>query len=62
VNSAPPLAKIACLLPPPQFYLLYVMQLVKVRSCTVVKVICESVSPSPNGYLVFATLFQWAQR
>jgi hypothetical protein len=38
------------------------MQQVRARSCTDAKVICESVSPSPNGYLVFATLFQWAPR
>jgi hypothetical protein len=54
-----PLVRIACLPLPLLPYLLYVMQLEKVRSCTVVKVICASVSQSLNVSLVCATLFQW---
>jgi hypothetical protein len=52
------LARIVCWPLLPQRYLLCVMQLVKVRSCTVAKVICESVLPSQNVSQVCATLFQ----
>jgi hypothetical protein len=41
-----------------QPYLLCVMQLERARSCTDAKEIYVFVLLSPNGYLVFVTLFQ----
>jgi hypothetical protein len=51
------LVRIACWQLPLLPYQRFVMQLVKVRSCTDAKVIYESVSPLPNVYQVCVTLF-----
>jgi hypothetical protein len=57
-----PRAKIACWPLQHLRYRLYVMQQVKVHSCTAVKAIYASVSPLLNGCPVFETLFQSVRR